>query len=225
MKLNRNSAEIKVLSQIEGFKSDIYMLSSHLEGAYLWRPATALKKQCDAMLNWINELEERFDRKLVVTLIGPCGSGKSTLLNALAGVDDLSETGTFRPTTQSLVVLSRDRNNADSLVRHFGRENFEIKSSHAASSLENVLMIDTPDIDSTEQEKHIPMVRKAIKISDVLICLFDAENPKRRDYVDFMTPYVRMFNGESIFGIINKCDRTDERELKVQLVPVLLVKL
>ncbi|MBN1930714.1 MAG: GTPase domain-containing protein [Desulfobacterales bacterium] len=219
MKLNRNPAEIKVISRIDGFKSDIDMLSSLLTGASLWRPATGLKKQCDAMLNWINELEERFDRKLVVTLIGPCGSGKSTLLNALAGVDDLSETGILRPTTQSLVVLSRDKNNIDSLVRHFGRENFEIKSSHAASSLENVLMIDTPDIDSTQQEEHIPMVKKAIEISDVLICLFDAENPKRRDYVDFMAPYVRMFNGESVFGIINKCDRMDERELKELIVP------
>jgi GTPase SAR1 family protein len=210
---------IKALAKIEGFKNDIEMYRSLLGDVPLWRPGVPLKKQCDEALRLISELEERFGRKLVVTLLGPCGSGKSTLLNALAGVDELSETGIHRPTTQSLVVLSRDRSDADALSRELGRENVKITSSHGASSLEYVLLIDTPDTDSTEQKKHIPLVHKAIEVSDVLVCVFDAENPKRRDYVDFLAPYVRKFSGESIIAVINKCDRLEEHELKERILP------
>ena len=167
----------------------------------------------------ISDLEERFERKLVVTLIGPSGSGKSTLLNALAEVDDLSEAGNLRPTTRNIVVLGRGKNDADQLRSQLGMESVEMRSSYAAEPLEHVLLIDTPDTDSTEQKKHIPMVHKAIALSDVLICVFDSENPKRRDHVDFLAPYVRMFAGDSLVVVINKCDRQDENELKEKIVP------
>jgi GTPase SAR1 family protein len=167
----------------------------------------------------ISELEARFDRKLVVTIIGPCGSGKSTLLNALAGVDDLSALGNRRPTTRSVVVLCHDSSDAAQLKQEMAMDNVEIRASYGAAPLQNVLLIDTPDTDSTEQDKHIPMVQKAIVLSDVLICVFDAENPKRRDHVDFLAPYVRLFNGDSLVSVINKSDRQDEGELKEKILP------
>lgn len=216
---NSFPSAIKALGKIEGFKNDIKTYRSSLSDVPLWRPGDVLKKQCDEALRRIDRLEERFERKLVVTILGPCGSGKSTLLNALAGIDGLSDTGIHRPTTRSLVILSRDGSDADALSRDFGRENIKVVSSHRASSLERVLLIDTPDTDSTEQEKHIPLVHKAIEMSDVLICVFDAENPKKRDYVDFLASYVRKFSGESIIAVINKCDRLEERELRERIVP------
>ena len=80
-------------------------------------------------------------------------------------------------------------------------------------------MIDTPDTDSTAFKKHIPIVEQAITKSDMLICVFDAENPKRRDHVDFLASYIRKFSGESLVCVLNKCDRLDEPELKNQIVP------
>ena len=59
----------------------------------------------------------------------------------------------------------------------------------------------------------------AITQSDMLICVFDAENPKRRDHVDFLAPYIQKFSGESLVCVLNKCDRLDEPELKDQIVP------
>jgi hypothetical protein len=53
----------------------------------------------------------------------------------------------------------------------------------------------------------------------MLICVFDAENPKRRDHVDFLAPFVQKFSGESLVCVLNKCDRLDEPELKDQIVP------
>lgn len=216
---NRRSNSIKALGKIEGFKHDVRLLRSTIDQAPLWRPSTTLSKQCDEVLRMISGLEARFDRKLVVTIVGPCGSGKSTLLNALAGVDDLSEYGNRRPTTRSVVVFCHNSSDAAQVKQAMATESVVIRTSDAAASLQNVLLIDTPDTDSTEQDKHIPMVQKAIVLSDVLICVFDAENPKRRDHVDFLAPYVRLFNGDSLVSVINKSDRQDEGELKEKILP------
>ena len=216
---NRQTAALRAFGKIEGYKNDLNVLGSTLEGLSLWMPAMALKKQCDQAIRMINDIGERFDRKLVVTIVGPCGAGKSTLLNALAGVDDLSASGHERPTTGHVIVFSSDPQDADQLVAGLGSEAVEVKTSPAASILEHVLLIDTPDTDSMAYRKHGPLVREAIARSDMLICVFDSENPKRKDHVDFLAPFIRRFNGESLVGVMNKADRQDETELKNRILP------
>jgi GTPase SAR1 family protein len=219
---NVQTGSIKALGKIEGFKHDVRMLCNAIDQAPMWQPGAGLRKQCDEVLRMIDHLEARLERKLIVTIIGPCGSGKSTLLNALAQVDNLSETGHRRPTTQSIVVLSRETKDADHLKEQLGVGHVDMRSSPAAASLENVLLIDTPDTDSTQQEKHIHLVQNAIAVSDILICMFDAENPKRKDHVDFLAHYVRLFNGDALVVVINKCDRQDKKELIEIIVPEFL---
>lgn len=219
---NIQTGSIKALGKIEGFKHDVRMLCNAIDRAPMWQPGAGLRKQCDEVLRMIDHLEARFERKLIVTIIGPCGSGKSTLLNALAQVDNLSETGHRRPTTQSIVVLSREAKDAEHLKEQLGVSHVDMRSSPAAASLEHVLLIDTPDTDSTQQEKHIHLVQNAIAISDILICMFDAENPKRKDHVDFLAHYVRLFNGDALVLVINKCDRQDKKELTQIIVPEFL---
>ena len=216
---NRQTTALRAFGKIEGYKNDLNMLGSTLGGLSQWMPATALKKQCDQGIRMINDIAERFDRKLVVTIVGPCGAGKSTLLNALAGVDDLSASGHERPTTGHVIVFSSDSRDADQLVAGLGSESVEVRSSPAASILEHVLLIDTPDTDSMAYRKHGPLVREAIARSDMLICVFDSENPKRKDHVDFLAPFIRRFNGESLVGVMNKADRQDEEELKNRILP------
>jgi GTPase SAR1 family protein len=216
---NRQTAALKAFGKIESYKNDLNMLGTTLGGLSLWMPATALKKQCDEAIRMINDIAERFDRKLVVTIVGPCGAGKSTLLNALVGVDDLSPAGHQRPTTGHVIVFSSDPQDADQLVTGLGSESVEVKSGSAAATLEHVLIIDTPDTDSMAYQKHSPLVREAIARSDMLICVFDSENPKRKDHVDFLAPFIRRFNGESLVSVINKCDRQDEAELKDRILP------
>ena len=215
----RQSAALKALGNIEGFKNDLNMLRSTLGDLPLWLPATPLTKQCDEAIRMIDGIAERFERKLVVTIVGPCGAGKSTLLNALAGIDDLSPAGHQRPTTGHIIVFSSEAQDAGQLVENLGSDSVEVKSSPAAALLEHVLIIDTPDTDSMAYRKHSPLVREAITRSDMLICVFDSENPKRKDHVDFLAPYIRKFNGESLVSVINKCDRQDETELKNRILP------
>ncbi|MEX1326836.1 MAG: GTPase [Desulfobacterales bacterium] len=215
----RQTATLRALGKIEGFKNDLNMLRSTMADLSLWLPATRLTKQCDEAIRMIDGIAERFERKLVVTIVGPCGAGKSTLLNALAGIDDLSPTGHQRPTTGHVIVFSSDERDAAQLFANLGSDSVEVKSSPAAALLEHVIIIDTPDTDSMAYQTHTPLVREAIMRSDMLICVFDSENPKRKDHVDFLAPFIRKFNGESLVSVMNKCDRLDEPELKNRILP------
>ena len=97
--LKRQTAALKAIGKVEGLKSDLTALRSRLDELPLWMPGKGLGRQCDEALKMIQNISTRFERNLVVTLIGPSGSGKSTLLNALVGRDGLSESGHRRPTT------------------------------------------------------------------------------------------------------------------------------
>ncbi|MEJ2222758.1 MAG: 50S ribosome-binding GTPase, partial [Desulfobacterales bacterium] len=219
MNLDRQTALLKATGRIEGFKNDLHRLNAELSGAPLWLPGRRLEKQCGQAIDMIEGIAERFDRKLVVTLVGPSGSGKSTLLNALAGVDDLSEIGHERPTTDHLIIFSGSPGDGGQLIEALDSEIVETRSTPAAENFEHVLLIDTPDTDSRAFKKHTPLVERTIAKSDMLICVFDAENPKRRDHLDFLAPFIRKFSGESLVCVLNKCDRLDEPELKNQIVP------
>ena len=207
------------MGRIEGFKNELHRLNAELSNAPQWLPGRGLAKQCDQAIRLIEGIAERFDRKLVVTLVGPSGSGKSTLLNALAGVDDLSPIGHRRPPTDHLIVFGENPGDGGQLREALDSDIVETRSNPAASGLEHVLLVDTPDTDSTAFKKHIPIVEKTIARSDMLICVFDAQNPKRRDHVDFLAPFTRKFSGEALVCVLNKCDRLEAAELKDQIVP------
>jgi len=215
----QNRIQIQAAGVIEGFRNDLQALCRSLESAGLWRPSAALKTQCLRSVERIDQTGRRFDRKLTVSIIGACGSGKSTLLNALAGVDDLSETGIHRPTTESLIVFCKDRSDADFISGFPEAGSVRIRTSQAAAALSGVILVDTPDIDSIHEKDHVALVSRAIELSDILICVFNAENPRRRDTVDFFQPFVQQFSGESLIVVINKCDRLDETELKERILP------
>ena len=211
---------IKTLGKIESCKAEIEKIRGLLQEVSLWQPAAALRKECEEVLRMISTLEETFDRKLVATIIGPGGSGKSTLFNALAGgKGDISRIGTSRPTTKHIVAHVSTSQETEFLIDQFGSENIQVNQRRGIPQLDNVILVDTPDVDSTQQDDHIRQVQKAVEISDVLLCVFNAENPKTKDHVDFFAPYIRFFHGESLIGILNKCDRIDEHELKGAILP------
>ena len=219
MNLKRQTAALKAIGQVENLKSDLTALRSRLEQTPLWLPGSGLGRQCDEALRLINQISARFERNLVVTLIGPSGSGKSTLLNALAGTDDLSESGHSRPTTADLIVFSRHSDDAGQLAQDIGHAGIVTRSSESGGFPESICLIDTPDTDSNAFPSHRHLVEQAVAHADMLICVFDAENPKRRDHIDFLAPLVRRFDGESLVAVLNKCDRLDETELKNQILP------
>jgi energy-coupling factor transporter ATP-binding protein EcfA2 len=210
---------LKGVGRIEALVSELGLLKSSLEAVPLWRPAAALARQGEEAIRMIRAIAARFERNLVVTLIGPSGSGKSTLVNALAGGAELSPTGRRRPTTETLVVFGAGKEDAVELTRELGSDAVTVAAAAGTRLPEGLCLIDTPDTDSMAFRRHVPALERAVAHSDVLICVFDAENPKRRDHADFLAPFVARFDGESLVAVLNKCDRLEEAELKKNILP------
>lgn len=217
--LERQQAALQALGRIEVLCAEIEGLKAQLEAVPLWRPAAALARQCAEALKMIRAIAVRLERNLVVTVIGPSGSGKSTLVNALAGGDDVSPAGRQRPTTGKLIVLGSGNEDAAELARDLGEGSVEVKAESGRAFPAGLCLIDTPDTDSMALQQHIPALERAIAQSDALVCVFDAENPKRRDHVDFLAPFVQRFGGESLVAVLNKCDRLDADELRTRILP------
>ena len=75
--MDEQMARLQAMGELETVRTDIQGLAGTLGGISLWRPAVGMKKACDEALLMLDRLVERFDRKLVVTIVGPCGAGKS----------------------------------------------------------------------------------------------------------------------------------------------------
>jgi energy-coupling factor transporter ATP-binding protein EcfA2 len=217
--LERQKAVLQALGRIEDLSAEVDLLKSRLESLSLWRPAAGLSRQCAEALRMIRAIGTRLERNLVVTVIGPSGSGKSTLVNALAGGAELSPAGHRRPTTGALVLLGSGGEDAAELTRDLGAGSVEAREVSAPGFPAGLCLIDTPDTDSTAFPKHLPALQRVVAQSDVLVCVFDAENPKRRDHADFLAPLVHRFDGESLVAVLNKCDRLDLHELNTQILP------
>ena len=217
--IDRELAALDSLGRLEACTHEMTTLADRLAEVPLWSPGHSLAKQTEEAQRLITRMKERWDRRLVVTLIGPSGAGKSTLLNALAGVDDLSPAGSRRPTTQKLVVLADDAGEARHLIGPMEEDQIEVRTNRAAEPLAHAILVDTPDTDSTRNDAHLPLIEQAVDHSDVLICVFDAQNPKRRDHADFMAPIVRRFHGASLVAVMNQCDRLGAEELTDEIGP------
>jgi energy-coupling factor transporter ATP-binding protein EcfA2 len=206
-------AALDTLGRIEACAQDIADLEIRLGRAPLWQPGTVLIRQAVAARQIIRNMQARLDGHLVATLIGPSGAGKSTIFNVLAGADDLSPTGIQRPTTRDLVVLAADPQAARHCLGPIDPDRMTLRSGPATGRLAHLILVDTPDTDSTQSPSHLDLLFQVVERSDVLICVFDAQNPKRRDHADFMAPLVGRFNGASLVAVVNKCDRLGQEEL------------
>lgn len=210
---------LDAVGRIGSCASDIADLERRLTQLPLWQPARILTRQAVEARRMIHGIQQRLDGRLVVTLIGPSGAGKSTLFNALSGRDNLSPTGIQRPTTRELVVLTDDPQAAKRLLGPLDDGQVTLQPASAAGDLDHLILVDTPDTDSVQSTAHLDLLKQIVSQSDVLVCVFDAQNPKRRDHADFMAPLVRKFNGGSLVAVVNKCDRHDARELSEIIGP------
>ena len=210
---------LKARGRLAACRQAIEQYESIVAGAPHWNPSVQLQAESRAALEMIDRLEQRLDRKLIVTLVGPTGSGKSTLLNALAGSDDLSPTGVDRPTTRQIVVFCRNKTDAEQLLAEVDPAQVRIRLHGQGSGLQHVVLVDSPDMDSTESEQYRPLLEKAIEASDVLVCVLNAENPKRRDAIAFLKPFVDHYPGSLLYVALNRCDRLPADELRQRILP------
>ncbi|MDD4391476.1 MAG: 50S ribosome-binding GTPase, partial [Desulfobacterales bacterium] len=204
---------IKAEGRIAGLQQELESIIQALEPLTGWKPRASLLAQCRLISETLSSIAERMDRKLVVTIIGGVGIGKSTLFNAIAGMDDLSPTGHQRPTTRNFVVLCEQREDARFLIDDMGSETIRVVSGPDAHAFPNMILIDTPDTDSAENLRHHELIGQILHHTDVLLCGFSARNPKRRDHIDFMRPFVDAYPKDQLFVVLTECDRVLETEL------------
>lgn len=106
---------------------------------------------------------------LTVAFAGPTGSGKSTLINSLTGLV-LSAAGPLRPTTTGPVVLAHE-SRAPGLGTIAGIPCQVVAAT--APVLETMILVDTPDIDSTSTE-HREIAEALIDSADVVVFVTSA---------------------------------------------------
>ena len=106
---------------------------------------------------------------LTVVFAGPTGSGKSTLINSLTGID-ISRAGVLRPTTTRPIVLA----GADRAHEYSDLAGVvcEVLAGNAPV-LDSMVLVDTPDIDSTSTE-HRRVAEIMIDAADVVVFVTSA---------------------------------------------------
>jgi energy-coupling factor transporter ATP-binding protein EcfA2 len=148
-------------------------LAATLESLEFGSEAASLASDRDRLVGTIRSylIPRVLDPDLPTTVVvaGPTGSGKSTVVNSLCGAD-VSRTGTLRPTTRMpVVVAGHEYVGRFEEVGDVPCETVEIE----ASVLETMVLVDTPDIDSTST-RHRAMAEGLIDNADVVVFVTSA---------------------------------------------------
>ncbi|MEW6252951.1 MAG: GTPase domain-containing protein, partial [Planctomycetota bacterium] len=115
-----------------------------------WLDDTALQRLAAVEHNTPADLfVDQQGRPLVVAFFGGTGVGKSSLLNRLAGAP-LARTGVERPTSREVTVYLHESIQLARLAAELPLGRVEVRR-HASAAQRDILWIDAPDIDSTEE--------------------------------------------------------------------------
>lgn len=148
-------------------------LAETLQSFDIGPEATSISADRDRLVGSLRSylIPRAVDPELPMTVVvaGPTGSGKSTVVNSLAGAD-VSPTGALRPTTKRPVVLASSRRVADyQVVGGVPCDTYSLE----VPITENMVLVDTPDIDSTST-RHRAMAEVIIDNADVVVFVTSA---------------------------------------------------
>ncbi|MFT0848443.1 GTPase [Actinomycetaceae bacterium L2_0104] len=143
----------------------------------------------------------------VVVFAGATGSGKSSLVNAVAGAD-VASVSAIRPTTSQTLAVSGGE--VGGLL-----DWLEIKQRRVVSSIPShpdsqLVLVDLPDIDSTEHHNRV-LSERLIERADVVVWVLDPQK-----YADAVLheDYLRLLREHSgaMLIVLNQIDTIDAQE-------------
>jgi predicted GTPase len=111
-------------------------------------------------------------RPLIVAFMGGTGVGKSSLLNRLAG-HAIAKVGIVRPTSREVTLYHHQSITIEQLPENLPLQKIKI-SQHLDEQKKNIIWIDMPDFDSTEQSNK-DLVLQWLPHIDVLIYVVSPE--------------------------------------------------
>jgi hypothetical protein len=136
---------------------------------------------------------------LVIMLMGGTGVGKSTLLNALAG-EAIAEASFVRPTTRDPVVYYHDSIKPERLDPALQQCRL---APHHRASLEQKILVDTPDLDSNDLSNRDKLSR-LLPVADVV--LYVGSQEKYHDRLGWEL-FLRHRQRRAFAFVLNKWDR------------------
>ncbi|MCB9831552.1 MAG: 50S ribosome-binding GTPase [Planctomycetes bacterium] len=148
---------------------------------------------------------------LLVGLVGGTGVGKSTLVNALAG-HDISRTSARRPTTDRIIPYLHRRRLALIQDLDFLRESLtETIRPHDIDALEHIVILDLPDIDSSERS-HAEVVERVLGGLDLVVWVTSLTKYSDRLFHDWIERHSRGREIGNFLFYLNKIDEIDQRD-------------
>lgn len=205
-------------------KARLERLASELDACPHWLRAAPLAAAVRETARDVDAVAARAGAKPVVAFVGGTGTGKSSLVSALCGVPGVVASGVSRPTTRTASAVVRGVEDAARLVAEFAPGALEVVPA-PGTALPGAVLLDTPDTDSAECASYAPVLDAALAAADVLVCVFDAANPKRRDNLDRLARAVAKFEGRHVALVLNRADLVPQDALRRDVVPDFLATL